>query len=63
MGRVVPVTSKLVKTGKPVATLPGAWRDGVSSGTGWPGVSILWPGEIESLICNLYLSVAPRSIV
>ena len=22
-------------------TLPGAWRYGVSAGTGWPGVSIL----------------------
>ena len=25
----------------PVATLPGAWRYGVSIGTGWPSVSIL----------------------
>ena len=30
-----------LKIGSPVATLPGAWRDRVSSGTGWPGVSIL----------------------
>ena len=29
------------KTGTPVATMPGAWRDRVSAGTGWPGVSIL----------------------
>ena len=29
------------KTGTPVATLPGAWRYRVSTGTGWPGVSIL----------------------
>ena len=29
------------KTGTPVATLPGAWRNRVSTGTGWPGVSIL----------------------
>ena len=27
--------------GTPVATLPGAWRDRVSTGTGRPGVSIL----------------------
>ena len=27
--------------GTPVATLPGAWRDRVNAGTGWPGVSIL----------------------
>ena len=30
-----------VKTGTPVATLPGAWRHRVSAGTGWPSVSIL----------------------
>ena len=37
--------------GTPVATLPGAWRYRVSTGTGRPGVSIL--GEVESLICNV----------
>ena len=42
----------------PVATLPGAWRYKVSAGTGWPGVSTLWLGEMESLICNFCLSVA-----
>ena len=30
-----------LKTGAPVATLPGAWRYRVTAGTGWPGVSIL----------------------
>ena len=30
-----------LKTGTPVATLPGAWRCRVSAGTGRPGVSIL----------------------
>ena len=30
-----------VKIGTPVATLPCAWRYGVSAGTGRPGVSIL----------------------
>ena len=49
--------------GTPVATLSGAWRYRVSAGTGRPGVSILWLGEVESLICNLYLSVAARKIV
>ena len=39
-----------------MATLPGAWRYRVSTGTGRPGVSIL--GERESLICSFYLSVA-----
>ena len=51
------------KTGTPVATLPGAWRSRVSAGTSRPGVSILWLGEVESLICNFYLSVAARKIV
>ena len=41
-----------LKIGTPVATLPGAWRYRVSAGTGWPDVSILWLGEMESLICN-----------
>ena len=35
----------------------------VSAGTGWPGVSILWLGEIDSLSCNFRLSVAARTIV
>ena len=30
-----------LKTGAPVATLPGTWRYRVSAGTGRPGVSIL----------------------
>ena len=47
----------------PVATLPGAWRHRVSAGTGRPGVSILWLGEVESLIWNFYLSVAACKIV
>ena len=55
LGRVMPVTSKI---GSPVATLPGAWCYRVSAGTGWPGVSILWLGEMESLVCDFYLSVA-----
>ena len=51
------------KIGTPVATLPGAWRYRVNTGTGWPGVSILWLGEVERWICNFYLSVAARQIV
>ena len=50
------------KIGTPVATLPGAWRYRVSAGTGRTGVSILWLGEVESLICNSYLSVAARKL-
>ena len=49
--------------GTPVATLPGAWHYKVSAGTGRPGVSILWLGEMESLICSFYLSVAACEIV
>ena len=44
-----------LKIGTPVATLPGAWRYRVSTGTGRPGVSILWLGEVERWICNFYL--------
>ena len=44
-----------------MATPPGASSYRVSAGTGRPGVSILWLGEMESLICNL--SVAARKIV
>ena len=54
---------KKKKNGTPVATLPGAWRYRVSPGTGRPGVSILWLGKVESLICSFYLSVAVRKIV
>ena len=46
-----------------MATLPGAWHYRVIAGTGWPSVSILWLGEVESLICNFYLSVAAHEIV
>ena len=31
-----------------MATLPGAWYYRVSAGTGRPGFSILWLGEVES---------------
>ena len=41
------------KIGTPMATLPGAWRYRVSAGIGWPGVSILWLGVVESLIRSL----------
>ena len=57
------ITTSDFKIGAPVATLPGAWRYKVSAGTGWPGVSLLWLGEMESWICNYYLSVAARNIV
>ena len=52
-----------LKIGTPVATLPGAWHYRVNARTGEPGVSILWLGEMESLVCNFYLSVTARKIV
>ena len=51
------------KIGTPVATLPGARRYRVRGGTDWPGVGVLWLGEIESLICDSYLSVAACTVV
>ena len=51
------------KIGTPVATLPGACCYRISAGIGWPDISVLWLGKIESLICNLYLSVAACKLV
>ena len=39
------------------------WRYKVSAGTGWPGVSILWLGAVESLICNFCRSIATHILV
>ena len=52
-----------LEIGTPVASLPSAWHYRISAGTGCPSVSILWLGEVESLLCNFYLSVAVRKIV
>ena len=49
--------------GTPVATLPGAWRCRVSTGTGRPAVSMRTLGEVESWTCNFDLSVVAREIV
>ena len=51
-----------LEIGTPADTLSGAWRYRVGAGTGWPGVSILLLGEVESLNCNFYLSVAADRI-
>ena len=40
-----------------VAALPGVWCCRVDAGTGWPGVIILRPGEMASLIFNFCLSM------
>ena len=61
--RLFPGHTSDLTIGTSVATLPGAWHYRVSAGTGWLGVSILWLGEIASLIHNLYLSVAAHTIV
>ena len=52
-----------LKIGTPLAALPDAWQFRISAGTGRPGVSLLWLGEVESFIFNFYLSVAARKIV
>ena len=44
-------TSNL-EIGTPVVILLSTWHYRVSAGAGWPGVSILWMGEIASMICN-----------
>ena len=41
-----------LKTGTPLAALPGDWHYRVSAETGWPGVDILQLGDMESLICS-----------
>ena len=51
-----------LKIGTPVAALPGTWYYRFSTGTGQPGVSILWLGKVQSLICSFCLSVAARKI-
>ena len=52
-----------LKMGTPMATLPCTWCYRVNTGNGQPSVSILWLGEVESLICSFYLSVAAHKIV
>ena len=52
-----------LKIGTTLVTLPGDWHYRFSAGTGRPGVSILWLGEVESLIYNICLSVAAHKIV
>ena len=52
-----------LEIGTPVATLLGAWFYRISAGTGWRSVSILWLGEVESLMGNLYLTVAACILV
>ena len=51
-----------LEIGTPVATLPGAWRYRVRAGTGLPCISIPRLGEVESVICNFYLSVAASKL-
>ena len=46
-----------------MAILHGAWYYRDSAGAGWPGVSILWLGEMKSLICKFNLSVAAHTAV
>ena len=52
-----------LKMGCPVAFLPGAGYYRVSAGACQPSINILWLGEIESLVCNVFLSVTAHRIV
>ena len=52
-----------LRNGTPAATLPGACHHTVGIETGRSGVNILWLGEIASLTCSFYLSLAARTIV
>ena len=52
-----------LQIGTPVATLLGAWNPRISAGTGWHGVSILWLGGMESLICKSCLIVAAPTVI
>ena len=45
------------KIGTPVATLPGAWCYRISAGTGRPGVSTLWLGEISATSISVWQHV------
>ena len=58
-GPVIPMTEKLILLSYPGRQL--VYR--VSTGTGWPGVSILWLDEIASLTCRFCFSVTARIIV
>ena len=50
--RAFPSHRSDLNSGPPAATLPGASHYRVRARTGWPGVRILWLGEIASLICH-----------
>ena len=52
-----------LKIGTPVAILPGAWHCRVRAGMGWPLCQYTVVSELESLICNLYLSLAEGTFV
>ena len=62
-GLVAKASASRVEDPRFESRLPWLKNYGVSTGTGWPGVSIPWLGEMESLICNFYLNVAARTIV
>ena len=42
-------------------SLPDTWPSRVSARTEWPGIRILWRGEIASFISSLFLSVSART--
>ena len=50
-----------LEIGTPVANLSDTWRYRLI--ISWSGISILWLGEVESVICSFYLRLAARAIV
>ena len=52
-----------LKIGTLVLTLPGAWCHRVSGWNGLPGVSVLWLGELASLIFSFCLTLAGHAVV
>ena len=51
------------KTGIIVAVLPDTWCYGISTGIGWPGVSVLWLNGIAHLICTFCLNMTESKVV
>ena len=57
------ITSDLNIDDSQITSLSGAWHYRVSAKTGWPSVSILWLGEIESLISTAWQHIQlPKQI-
>ena len=56
-GLPAPDPTSDLNMGTLVAPLPAAWQYSTSTWTGWPRISVLWLGEMVSVICSLCLGV------